>query len=135
MDLEEMKKDQLQDEASKRGLPVSGTNPELIERIRTYDADPDNLLGGDGGGPSTGGGSAPQAPSEPEKPRLTIFTAKYECPGELSTGVHQENVRRCWNDAQQAGYEPRGGAFAAGRTGFVVEGGKRYAVYTIPVRS
>lgn len=126
-----MNKDQLKDEAAKRGLPVSGTNQELIDRLVGHDDD--DLLG-PGDPPKAADQAPPEATkeTEPEAPRAT-FTAYYECPGELSTGVHLENVRRCWNDAAAAGYVPRGGAYAAARTGFVERDGKRYAVYEIPL--
>jgi alkanesulfonate monooxygenase SsuD/methylene tetrahydromethanopterin reductase-like flavin-dependent oxidoreductase (luciferase family) len=37
VDEEEMTKEELQDEAEKRGLPVSGTKAEIADRIREYD--------------------------------------------------------------------------------------------------
>lgn len=141
MDYSALTKDQLKDEASKRGLPVSGTVPELTERLQNHDND--DLLGGGGddGPPSPpaavneASAAAAQA-SEPEtdaEPPRT-FRTRYECPGELSTGVHHDNLRRCWQEAADAGYVPRGGAFGAAMTGFVMDGGKRYAVYEINLR-
>jgi hypothetical protein len=41
VDEEEMTKDELQAEAEKRGLPVSGTKAELADRIREHDAGED----------------------------------------------------------------------------------------------
>ena len=39
-----MVKEQLREEAGRRGLPVSGTNEELIHRLEQYDVDNDPLL-------------------------------------------------------------------------------------------
>jgi len=135
VDYDSMNKEQLKDEAGKRGLPVSGTVPELVERLQANDND--DLLGDvkpPAPEPAAPAAAAPAAepPSEPTPPP-TSFKAYYDCPGELSTGVHQENVRRCWDDAVAAGYSPRGGAYAAARIGFETRGGKRYAVYEIPL--
>ena len=136
MDYEGLNRDQLKAEAAKRGLPVGGTVLELVERLRDHDAD--DLLSPAG---PAGVSTPPPAERQPEpepKPAPAeapkVFQALYECPGELSTGVHQENLRRCWNDAAEAGYEPRGGAYGAARTGFRTEKGKRYAVYEIGLR-
>lgn len=140
MDYTGWNKDQLKDEASKRGLPVSGTNQELIDRLVEHDNN--DLLGPTDRPPAPS--ATPEAPTPPpaaETPTAApapaeapkTFTVLYECPGELSTGVHQENLRRCWNDAAAAGHTPRGGAFAAARTGFTQRDGKRYAVYEIPL--
>lgn len=139
MDYDSMNKDQLKDEAAARGLPVSGTVPELVQRLRDHDSD--DLLG-DSAKPAKSDApsdvSAPvvanPAPSAEPAPPLRVYRAKYECPGELSTGVHQENLRRCWQEASDAGHSPRGGAFGAAMTGFATEGGKRYALYEINLR-
>jgi hypothetical protein len=40
IDLEELKKDELVEEAAERGLPTSGTKDELIDRILTVDGEP-----------------------------------------------------------------------------------------------
>lgn len=122
-----MQKDQLKEEAGRRQLPTSGTNAELIERIRQWDLDhDDDPLADDPHGDPPSESSSPSA-SEPAKPQ-TVFTTRFECPGELSTGVHHENCDRTIHRARQEGLTPRGGA---ARVGFEFEGDTRYAVYQV----
>lgn len=125
MELEGMLKDQLKEEAAKRQLPVSGTNEELIERIRQYDLDhEDDPLGDDNE-------SRPEdrvVAAGPDKPRMSTFVTLFPCPGELSTGVHQEYCERTIARAQADGYATRG---VACRIDFTVKEGKRYAVYEV----
>lgn len=109
----------LKEELAKRGLATSGTNPELVERLREWDAAnaDDDLLGGDPPTPPV----APPAPyavqappaapatPEPEQEKPRVFHAKYEVRGELSTSMNEDNRYRAYQEAIDAGHAPRGG--------------------------
>lgn len=131
-----MIKEQLRELAGKRGLPVSGTNEELIERLATWDEEADPLLD------ESLVQSGEQLPEPADNnnvevnPRMPIvaFETTFPCPGELSTGVHLEYLERTHRRAVEAGHRPRGqGAMAAARTGWRMVNGERHAVYSIPV--
>ena len=125
--LDSMLKDQLKEEAGKRGLPVSGTNEELIERIRQCDLDhEDDPLGDDH--ESKPKDRMTTEATEPGKPKQTSFVTLFPCPGELSTGMHHEYCERTIARAQADGHQIRG---VAHRIDFTVKEGKRYAVYEV----
>ncbi len=152
MDFSTLNKEQLRDECVARNLPVSGTNVELVDRLTAYEAskpsEEDDLLGDLDDEPTQPPAEAPvtdpkmATPTgvdvpDPVDPRIlpgSRFEQLFECPSELSTGVHQDNLRRTWQAAAEAGYNPRGGAFAATRTGFRNVKGVRHAVYEIAIR-
>lgn len=136
-DFDSMTNAQLKEECAKRGLPVSGTNPELVARLEEYDSDP--LLSGEQQPKAdvatvTETATVDRAPEVDRRHTPSVFRTRFECPGELSTGVHDDNLRRVWAEAVAAGHTPRGGAFGASRTGFEFDGGRRYAVYEINIR-
>lgn len=160
MDFSTLTNAQLRDECGKRSLPVSGTNPDLIDRLNAYEAsnpaniDPADLLGGDDDEPAPYTPPAPEvlvtdptpapivadpAPvvEPPADPRIlpgNRFEMLFPCRNELSTGVHEENLLALWQEAAEAGYNPRGGAYGGYRTGFRDVKGARHAVYEISIR-
>ena len=152
-------KEELQEIARTRGLAVSGTNPELTARLEQYDTehagDDDLLTGLDNPPPpppaepstppqTAAPASAPNpspaapaqpaaAPDEPAPPPKTIDYT-YPCPGELSTGVHEDNRVRAYHQAVTDGYIPRGGLAGVHRSGWAQKGDGRHAVYTVTLR-
>jgi hypothetical protein len=162
MDFSTLSKDQLREECTTRGIPVSGTNPELIDRLNMYEAqraeaegsdvDDDDLLAA----ASVPAPAAPAVPSTPEVPVMTTpeataanptsvvdpsllpgnrYEVTFPCQSELSTGVHQDNLLRARDAAEQAGHTVRGdAAYSASRTGFRTINGVRHAVYEVPIR-
>ena len=145
-----MVKEQLREEAGRRGLPVSGTNEELIHRLEQYDVDNDPLLAEaerenqastppERPSPAAKTSTPPTvAPAPPEATEATPvastgpFRTTFRCDGELSTGVHHENCDRTRERAFHAGLQTRGGAY---RIGFEAgDDGHRHAVYEINVR-
>jgi len=135
---------QLQAEAAKRGLSGGGSNDEIKARLEQDDDEQriKQLLGdGDGGEPDAQPASPPAAtsaaPPEPEAtqaeptPPPKEYTAKFECRGELSTGTHEDNRFRAYDQAVRAGHTPRGGLAAAYRSGFEDVNGVRHAVYKV----
>lgn len=147
-------KEQLREEAGRRGLPVSGTNEELVARLEQHDLESDPLLEA-----AARENQAPAAPSQlsPASPATTtppsvvpdvpgvseaapeattgLFTTTFPCTGELSTGVHHENMERTYQQAVDAGFSPRGGVGGAHRIRFENDkNGRRVAVYGIHVR-
>lgn len=138
---------QLQAEAAKRGLSGGGSNDEIKARLE-QDDDEQRIkqLLGDGDEPSTEppaaepakAGQTPPAAPDPEptnkdepNPPLKEYTAKFECRGELSTGTHEDNRLRAYDQAVRAGHTPRGGLAAAYRSGFEDVNGVRHAVYKV----
>ena len=137
----------LREELAKRELPTSGTNPEMVARLREHDAaNPadDDLLGDDDAArivaappPAQVAPQAPQAPAappapEPEREQPKTFRVAFDVRGELSTSNHEDNRYRAYQAAIDAGYSPRGGLAAAYRVG--VErgsGGTNRAVYEV----
>lgn len=138
---DDWKQPQLQAEAGKRGLSAGGSNDELKARLEDDD-DKQRiaaLLGDDE--PDTeppAAGQTPPAAPDPEStskdapdPPLKEYTAKFECRGELSTGTHEDNRLRAYDQAVRAGHTPRGGLAAAYRAGFEDVNGVRHAVYKV----
>jgi hypothetical protein len=138
---DDWKQPQLQAEAGKRGLSAGGSNDELKARLEDDD-DKQRiaaLLGDDE--PDTeppAAGQTPPAAPDPEStgkdapdPPLKEYTAKFECRGELSTGTHEDNRLRAYDQAVRAGHTPRGGLAAAYRSGFEDVNGVRHAVYKV----
>jgi len=138
---DDWKQPQLQAEAGKRGLSAGGSNDELKARLEDDD-DKQRiaaLLGDDE--PDTeppAAGQTPPAAPDPEptnkdepNPPLKEYTAKFECRGELSTGTHEDNRLRAYDQAVRAGHTPRGGLAAAYRSGFEDVKGVRHAVYKV----
>lgn len=132
VELEGMLKDQLKEEATKRKLATSGTNEELIDRIRQHDLDhDDDPLGEDHESKPDSGPPAvkdAEAEAKPAEPKPTSYVTMFPCPGELSTGVHQEYCDRTIARAQADGHQIRG---VAHRIAFTEKEGKRYAVYEV----
>jgi hypothetical protein len=128
MELEKMQKDQLKAEATRRKLTTSGTNEELIDRIRQYDLDNEDDPIGDDYVSKPEETVVEVEADEPAKKKETSFITMFPCPGELSTGVHQEYCDRTIARAQAEGHEIRG---VAHRIDFTNKDGKRYAVYEV----
>ena len=116
---------QLQAEAAKRGLSGGGSNDEIKARLEQDDDEKriTQLLGDDTPGPTPTQPATPPAP-DPEatqaepKPPMHEYTARFECHGELSTGTHEDNRYRAYNEAIREGYVPRGGLAGVYRSGF-----------------
>jgi len=142
---------QLQAEAGRRGLSAGGSNEEIKARLEDDD-DKQRIaaLLGDDDEPDTETPAAqpssppaaapPAAPPESEAtqaepaPPLHEYTARYECRGELSTGTHEDNRYRAYEQAIRDGYIPRGGLSAVYRSGFEQVNGVRHAVYKVTLK-
>lgn len=145
------KQQQLQAEASSRGLSAAGSNAELTERLEQHDAmvgnEPD-LLGDDTppvpAAPqpvAVSVAAAPQIqyvmqvppPAPPEPPaKEKTFRVEYEVRGELSTAIHLDNRERAYQAAIDAGKLPRGGLAGVCRVGWrKVPGGTKLAIYEV----
>jgi hypothetical protein len=142
---DDWKQAQLQAEAGKRGLSAGGSNEEIKARLEDDDDKKRiaALLGDDDepdaeppASPATT--TQPTAPPESEsaepEPPLKEYTARYECRGELSTGTHEDNRQRAYDQAVRDGYIPRGGLAAAYRSGFETVNGVRHAVYKVTLK-
>jgi hypothetical protein len=141
---------QLQAEAGKRGLSAGGSNDEIKARLEQDDDEKRiaALLGDDTAPPETSPAqpaSQPTAtpPAAPPEPAATQaeptpppheYTARYECRGELSTGTHEDNRFRAYEQAIRDGYVPRGGLSAVYRSGFETVNGVRHAVYKVTLK-
>jgi len=155
-DYESLGKPELQEEARRRGLPVSGTKEELTARLVEHDqtqpagddgdsGDPDDpfglsVEGNPNDGPDTTPEDPPGDPMEPEHteveaPRpIKAFRVEYPTPHGLPTQTHLDLVRRAHGDAIAAGYRPRGGANSAMRVGSgVSSNGEPTTIYEVPV--
>lgn len=150
-----MKKDELRDLCLQRELPVSGTNSELVARLRGWDdahgGDEPDLL-------AEAGITQPPAEQSPEplpptpvpqpvapvqthedpppegeaKANQTVFRTRFEVPGNpnavIPTELHHQCMRSTEDAAVRSGYRVRG---QASRIGFETDGGKRYAIYEV----
>jgi hypothetical protein len=147
---DQMLKDELRELCLKRGLPVSGTNAELIARLEGADAaqtqqdgqEPDLLAEvqmTDGDEPEQAQTPTPVTHPTPDPVRepeptedpvhRTVHRARFECPrGVIPTDMHTQFLRATENAAIAAGNTIRGGA---ARTGFQEDDGKYYAVYEV----
>ena len=154
---DEWKQQQLQAEASKRGLSAGGSNAELVARLEEHDADQD-LLGLATGEPTAAPVATPPAAVPPavdpdyaeflawkqnkakdaaaaETARAAIdptarsYIARYPVRGELSTSMNEDNRMRAYQEAIDAGLAPRGGMAGVCRIGW--EHGQSIAVYEV----
>lgn len=127
---DDWKQPQLQAEASKRDLSAGGSNAEIIARLEEWDAahpDEDLLDNPPDDSPLQDEDTAKEAPKPPAKSYETSFS----CPGELSTGMHNEYREQAYARALAEGLSPRGGMAGVSRTGFKDIDGRRHAVYSV----
>jgi len=142
-----LKQGELQAMCEARGLSKAGANADMMARLEEADATSllDEALGVD----------QPPVPLEPVRPAIAppqefvvaaaptpaappvvessarTYTVIFPCPGELSTGMHEEYRLRAYQEAISAGKVPRGGLAAASRTGWKNHNGYRHAVYEV----
>lgn len=152
-----MGKAQLQELLRHRGMSTAGTSADLVQRLMESDdplGDPtDDMLNPSPEQTAPTPAGLPDPTPPPVTPALldaltaldqanrrptadTIYRATFDCPGELSNGLHTMFIQQTYALALQAGRTPRGGengANAAHRTGFTGSGANRKAVYQIPV--
>jgi pyruvate/2-oxoglutarate dehydrogenase complex dihydrolipoamide acyltransferase (E2) component len=149
-----LKKD-LQALCAERELPVSGTNDELIARLRGYDAaqasedseqeaepdlpaaagdEPTEELASDLPDPAPQV-TPPEAPAEHDWDDMTLTAREvqfvFPCTGTLATDDHMVNLATVQRLASERGIATRG---SARRVGWSYRRGTRHAVYEISRR-
>lgn len=142
MNYDELKKDDLRALCGERGLPVSGTNEELVARLRGWDAehgdegeDPDLLALADQPDrqPEVAGDADPareeSGPSRPHQHRVQFRLAD---PGALTDEEHLLFIQQTQEAAAAEGLTIRGGAYRVGD--FQHRDGGVYVTYEVLVR-
>lgn len=154
------KQAELQQACKERGLPATGSNAEMTDRLEQYEllnledkgdieiavdapkpVEVDIPAGVVVQAPPPAPQSAPSPPAPPVDPSPAVQaepakTAEvlFPCPAELSTGLHQEFVRQAIAQVTAQGHTPKGGDGGAHRTGWRLMNGVRHAVYEVILR-